>query len=88
MGELKTSKTTREAGKTGTQNIKALGSPTRFSFLNNSKKSLDKSATTIINHLQLPNSAKIKQQSSKLQQLLAKSTNQDANPNPTSPNKS
>jgi hypothetical protein len=63
MGELKTSKTTREAGKTGTQNIK---SPTRFSFLNNSKKSLDKSATTIINHLQLPNSAKIKQQSSKL----------------------
>jgi hypothetical protein len=66
MGELKTSKTTREAGKTGTQNIK---SPTRFSFLNNSKKSLDKSATTIMskNHLQLPNSAKIKLQSSKIQ---------------------
>ena len=87
MGELKTSKTTREAGKTGTQNIK---SPTRFSFLNNSKKSVDKSATIVSkNHLQLPNSAKIKQQSSKLQQLLAKPTsNPEANPNPSSPNKS
>jgi len=70
MGELKTSKTTREAGKTGltTHNTQNMKSPTRFSFLNNSKKSLDKSATTIMskNHLQLPNSAKIKQQSSKI----------------------
>ena len=45
MGELKTSKTTREAGKTGTQNIK---SPTRFSFLNNSKKSYKKRRKEIL----------------------------------------